>query len=52
MTRPVLRYPEAYQDPHFKGSLIEPSWPLIVGICGMLEGSWGVLGRVVQGFRV
>ena len=25
-----------------KGPLIEALWPLIVGICGILEGSWGV----------
>ena len=23
-------------------SLIEPLWPLIVGIAGIIEGSWGV----------
>ena len=27
--------------------LVEPLWSLIVGISGMIEGSWGVL---VQGF--
>ena len=27
-----------------KGPSIEPSWPLVVGIQGMLAGSWGGLG--------
>ena len=52
MSRRDLHQFRVYQaPPPPNGPLIEPLWPIIVGIWGILQGSLGGLG-MIKGFMV